>query len=57
MWVCPSDAVLMTVICLTLMTLKCKFSRLLEISFAGVSDERGRITALIGFSESGEKVK
>jgi hypothetical protein len=54
---CPLDAVRVTVICLTLMTLKPKSSRLLEISSAGVSGGRWWITAYISFSEFGEKVK
>jgi hypothetical protein len=39
------------------MTLKPKSSRLMEIISAGVSGGRWRITALIFFSEFGEKVK
>jgi hypothetical protein len=37
------------------MTLKPKPSRLLVISSAGMSGERWRFTAFIGFSEFGEK--
>jgi hypothetical protein len=39
-WVCPFGALLLVVNCLTLMTLKPKPSRLLEISSAGVSGGR-----------------
>jgi hypothetical protein len=38
-WVCPLDAVRVAVICLMLMTLKPKSSRLLDISSTGVSGE------------------
>jgi hypothetical protein len=41
-WVCLLGAVRMAVICLTLMTLKLKFSSPLEISSAGVSG--GKVT-------------
>jgi hypothetical protein len=53
-------AVRVAVICLTLMTLKPKSSRLLEVSPAGVSWGGGgrlRINASIGVSEFVEKVK
>jgi hypothetical protein len=36
-WVCPLGVVRLAVICLTLMTLKMKSSRRLELSSAGVS--------------------
>jgi hypothetical protein len=39
-WVCPFGALRLVVNCLTLMTLKPKSSRLLEISSAGVSGGR-----------------
>jgi hypothetical protein len=53
----PFGAVRLVINCLALMTLKPQSSRLLEISSAGVSVGRWRITALIVFSEFGEKVK
>jgi hypothetical protein len=52
-WVCPFGALRLVVNCLTLMTLNPKPSRLLEISSAGVSRGKWRITALIGFTELG----
>jgi hypothetical protein len=52
MWVCLLGAVRVAVICLTLMVLKPKPSRLLEISSAGMSGGR-----FIGFSDFGENVK
>jgi hypothetical protein len=39
-WVCPLGALQLAVICLILMTLKPKSSRLLEISSAGLSGGR-----------------
>jgi hypothetical protein len=39
-FVCPLRAVRVAVICVTLLTLKPKFSRLLELSSAGVSGVR-----------------
>jgi hypothetical protein len=39
------------------MALKCKFSRLLEIFYVGMSGGRRRIAAFIGISEFGEMVK
>jgi hypothetical protein len=54
-WVCPFGALRVAVIYLTLMTLKPKSSRLLEISSAGMSGVRWRVAVLIGFSEFGEE--
>jgi hypothetical protein len=56
-WDCPLGAVRVAVICLALMTLKSKYSRLVEISSAGKYWGRLQITDFIGLSEFGKKVK
>jgi hypothetical protein len=56
-WVCPLSTVRVVVICLTLITLKSKSSRPMEISSAGVFVGRWRVTTFIVIHEFRKKVK